>query len=147
MDGIIGLIVFALISFAYNKLVERSNQQNTPKKDLDDWLEQNNTPEEVQKTEKTKKQNQKELKKHLLSEKIEEKYDRDNRKTDLATQQENVNLKPPFDKIEGTQSPNNKELTIRKNKSRKNLNFKSKKTLRQAFILNTVLSKPKSYEP
>ena len=45
------------------------------------------------------------------------------------------------------QSTDNEYVKKHRQKKRHSLNYKNKKTLRQAFILNTVLSKAKAYEP
>ena len=147
MDGVIGLIVFALISFAYNKLVERANKRNTPKNDLDEWLTPQEGESEAQKPIKAKKTESKTIQKQSLEEKFAEKYDKEKQQTDLSQSHQNTELNQSFDNRYESQDTDNKGLTNKKIKSRSNLKIKNRKTLRQAFILNTILSKPKSYEP
>ncbi len=147
MDGVIGLIVFALISFAYNKLVERANKKNTPKNDLDEWLAPQEGAGGVKKPMKAKKTAPKIIQKQSLEEKFAEKYDKEKQQTDLSQSHQNTELNQSFDKSYQPQSIKQKDLTDKKIKSRNNLKIKNRKTLRQAFILNTILSKPKSYEP
>jgi hypothetical protein len=149
MDGIIGLIVFAIISFVYNKLIQKQDAKNGDASDLSEWLEEAGpkSAPPVQKlpnekmTQTTVAANQKKIQKKYVQQAIPPPAPVFNTK--------NINTKTNYRSVhsEKSQSSLGKHLTNIKKKKRSSLNCKDRKTLRQAFILNTVLTKPKSYEP
>ncbi|EDM24771.1 hypothetical protein LNTAR_03364 [Lentisphaera araneosa HTCC2155] len=149
MDGIIGLIVFAVISFVYNKLIQKQDAKNGDATDLSEWLEEaeptpappvQKTPNEKM-TRPTSVPNSEKIKKKYVQEAIPPPPPVFNTK--------NTNTKTNYRPIhkESSQNTLHQQLTNTKKKKRSSLNCKDRKTLRQAFILNTVLTKPKSYEP
>ncbi|MDD7985691.1 hypothetical protein PQO01_12090 [Lentisphaera marina] len=40
MDGIVGLIIFAVISFVYNKMTQNQDAKRAEDTDLSEWLEE-----------------------------------------------------------------------------------------------------------
>lgn len=152
MDGIIGLIVFAVISFVYNKLIQKQDAKNGDATDLSEWLEEveeaePTPPPPPQKTAHEKKINpvnepkpEKIKKNYVPKAKVPPPPVFNNNTVNTGNQYRTVR--------EGiSQRTHNQQLKKTRRKKRSNLNCKDRKTLRQAFILNTVLTKPKSYEP
>ena len=149
MDGIIGLIVFAVISFVYNKLIQKQDAKNGDATDLSEWLEeaQPTPPPQPQKPAHEKKISPISLPK---PEKNKKKYAQEAQTPPPPVFNNNtVNTGNPYRTVrkENSQDIANEQLKKTKRKKRSSLNCKDRKTLRQAFILNTVLTKPKSYEP
>ncbi|WDE96606.1 hypothetical protein PQO03_01315 [Lentisphaera profundi] len=152
MDGIVGLIIFAVISFVYNKITQNKNGEQGQATDLSEWLE------EVEKTPEVKpppppkelKLKNKTLTTVPKTENIKKNINDENYSSQLTTFTHKIKESPdPYRTVHNysSQTFQAEGLTKTRNKKRHSLNYKNRKTLRQAFILNTVLSKAKSYEP
>ena len=150
MDGLIGLIIFAVISFIYNKVMEKQNEQHGNGADLSQWLEEAEPEEEAKIAQKEPLQ--KRPSEPLVQNTKKEQNIFNPPKMDKPFSSLESPSPPPVEKYrtvhaEKTQNSNNQEFTKTKTKKRHSLNYKNRKTLRKAFILNTVLSKAKAYEP
>ena len=150
MDGLIGLIIFAVISFIYNKVMEKQNEQQGNGADLSQWLE------EVEQQEEPKMAPEPQVQKRSSEPLVQKLEKEQNIFTPPKTENPLPSLQSPpltppqqYRAVHNrkTQNPDYKDLTNPKRQKRRRLNFKSKKSLRQAYILNTVLSKAKAYEP
>ena len=159
MDGLIGLIIFAVISFVYNKVMEKQNAQNGEGGDLSQWVEEVEA-EQVQEEpplEQAKKQAPMEQVEKKPIESLAQKLEKNEnipapRKTEAPLSNlfaTNTLSQEKYRTVHLKDSQTSYKQTLKKNKTNKrhSLNYKNRKTLRQAFILNTVLSKAKAYEP
>jgi hypothetical protein len=167
MDGLVGLIIFAVVSFIYNKIMEKQNQQHGDA-DLSKWLEEAEEQAEAEVVPENPVVEAVPAKSKTLTAPAEPLIKKDNASlAQMADSQKSFLSVPKLDtplsslhsppqtetgsqksiQNKNEQTPHNQGFTKTKTKKRHSLNYKNKKTLRQAFILNTVLSKAKAYEP
>ena len=120
--------------------------------DLSEWLEEvesvpQNTPPPPPNPPEVKKKSTVTIPK---TENIKKNIPFENKPSPLPVFENNIsNLTDTYRTVhkENSQTPKGQGVTKSKTKKRHSLNYKNRKTLRQAYILNTVLSKAKSYEP
>jgi len=152
MDGIVGLIIFAVISFVYNKITQNQDAKNAESTDLSEWLEEveespQNAPPPPPKPVIDKKKSVINVPK---IENIKKNPSFENYASPLPVFENNISKQDDTYRTvhnKNSESTEQEHFTKTKRNKRHSLNYKNKKTLRQAFILNTVLSKAKSYEP
>lgn len=128
--------------------MEKQNEQHGDAADLSQWLEEAEEPNKKPPVEPIQKKTS-----ETLVEKIEKEQNiftppkPNNVNSNLYNQQPPPATTLTNIKNDSSQISNNKEVKKTKRKKRHSLNYKNRKTLRQAFVLNTVLSKAKAYEP